>query len=134
MHSGKEEVGNAKTRKHRSPTDQPRRCRYLGDMCNEERSTHGCRSARSISRSEFIMIASFAQLYTKLTEGKYATKLYGDQAANGMAEEEDSDAGGDIEAEINKELADIRKPTMQPLFQSVKLDTQCCKQILPLQC
>lgn len=80
------------------------------------------------------MIASFAQLYTKLTERKYATKLYGDQAANGMAEEEDSDAGGDIEAEINKELADIRKPTMQPLFQSVKLDTQCCKQILPLQC
>ncbi|KAF3047712.1 hypothetical protein E8E12_011477 [Didymella heteroderae] len=55
----------------------------------------------------------------------YATKLYGEQAANGTAEEEDSDAGGDIEAEINKELADIRKPTVQPLFQSVKLDTQC---------
>ncbi|KAF3047200.1 hypothetical protein E8E11_002126 [Didymella keratinophila] len=55
----------------------------------------------------------------------YATKLYGEQVANGTVEEEDSDAGGDIEAEINKELADIRKPTVQPLFQSVKLDTQC---------
>ncbi|KAF3005147.1 hypothetical protein E8E13_010449 [Curvularia kusanoi] len=56
----------------------------------------------------------------------YATKLYGDQATNGSAEdEEDSDAGGDIEAEINKELADIRKPTVKPLFTSVKLDTQC---------
>lgn len=32
----------------------------------------------------------------------------------------------DIEAEINQELADIRKPAGRPLFTSVKLDTQCC--------
>jgi tRNA acetyltransferase TAN1 len=66
----------------------------------------------------------------QLTGSKYATKLYGEQITNGTTEGEDSDAGGDIEAEINKELADIRKPTVQPLFQSVKLDTQCCKRIL----
>jgi tRNA acetyltransferase TAN1 len=33
----------------------------------------------------------------------------------------------DIEAEITKELADIRKPSTKPLFTSVKLDTQCRK-------
>lgn len=62
-----------------------------------------------------------------LTYLQYATKLYGEQAVNGTVEDEDSDAGGDIEAEINKELADIRKPIVKPLFTSVKLDTQCCK-------
>lgn len=72
---------------------------------------------------------TFHRRYTQLTDLKYATKLYGEQAANGTAGDEDSDAGGDIEAEINKELADIRKPTVKPLFTSVKLDTQCCKQI-----
>ncbi|OSS46429.1 hypothetical protein B5807_08476 [Epicoccum nigrum] len=55
----------------------------------------------------------------------YATKLYGDQTANGSEEEGDSDVGSDIEAEIKKELADIRKPAVKPLFTSVKLDTQC---------
>ncbi len=64
-----------------------------------------------------------------LIDRKYATKLYGDQAANGTdgGEEEDSDVVGDIEAEINKELSDIRKPAVKPIFTSVKLDTQCCK-------
>ncbi|KAJ4344994.1 hypothetical protein N0V95_006031 [Ascochyta clinopodiicola] len=56
----------------------------------------------------------------------YATKLYGEEAVDGATEDNDSDAGGDIEAEINKELADIRKPVVKPLFTSVKLDTQCC--------
>ncbi|KAH6637761.1 hypothetical protein C7974DRAFT_432618 [Boeremia exigua] len=55
----------------------------------------------------------------------YATKLYGDQADGTAKDDEDSDAGGDIEAEIKKELAEIRKPTVKPLFTSVKLDTQC---------
>ena len=81
-----------------------------------------------------IKFRGFAIANAQLTDSKYATKLYGEQAANGTAEEEDSDAGGDIEAEINKELADIRKPTVQPLFQSVKLDTQCCKQYLHSWC
>jgi tRNA acetyltransferase TAN1 len=54
---------------------------------------------------------------------QYATKLYGPQTAEGAIENEDSDDGGDIEAEIQKELADIRKPTVKPLFTSVKLDT-----------
>jgi tRNA acetyltransferase TAN1 len=66
----------------------------------------------------------------QLIGSQYATKLYGEQIANGTVEDDDSDAGGDIEAEINKELADIRKPTVKPLFQSVKLDTQCCKRTI----
>jgi hypothetical protein len=47
--------------------------------------------------------------------------------------DDDSDSeGGDIEAEIKKEIADIRKPTTKPLFTSLKLDTQCCKDTQPL--
>ncbi|KNG52626.1 thump domain-containing protein [Stemphylium lycopersici] len=57
---------------------------------------------------------------------QYATRLYGTTEATGTAGDDDSDSeGGDIEAEISKELADIRKPTTMPLFISVKLDTQC---------
>ncbi len=48
--------------------------------------------------------------------------------ADGTAEDGDADEDqGDIEAEIQKELEGIRKPTAKPLFTSVKLDTQCCK-------
>lgn len=78
---------------------------------------------------ELCYLASSLLEIPKLTDRKYATKLYGEQAVNGTpdADEDDSDIGGDIEAEINKELADIRKPAVKPLFTSVKLDTQCCK-------
>ncbi|KAI8939410.1 hypothetical protein NX059_003192 [Plenodomus lindquistii] len=58
--------------------------------------------------------------------GEYATKLYGSSEAKVTAEDEASDSdGGDIEDEIKKEIAEIRKPTTKPLFSSVKLDTQC---------
>jgi tRNA acetyltransferase TAN1 len=54
--------------------------------------------------------------------------LYGEDQTTGTAEQDDSDAAdGDIEAEIKKELDDIRHPTTDPLFMSIKLDTQCCK-------
>ncbi|KAH6859986.1 hypothetical protein AA0119_g12058 [Alternaria tenuissima] len=57
---------------------------------------------------------------------EYATTLYGTAESNGTAAEDSSDSeGGDIEAEIKKELADIRKPATKPLFTSLKLDTQC---------
>jgi len=46
-------------------------------------------------------------------------------AADDGSNEDDAD----IEAEIKKELADIRKPSTKPLFTSVKLDTQCRKQV-----
>ena len=47
---------------------------------------------------------------------------------SGDAEDPDSDEdGGDIEAEIQKEIDGIRKPAGEPLFTSVRLDTQCCK-------
>ncbi|KAH9862232.1 hypothetical protein IAQ61_010435 [Plenodomus lingam] len=57
---------------------------------------------------------------------EYATALYGTTEANATAMDDVSDSdGGDIEEEIKKEIADIRKPTTKPLFSSVKLDTQC---------
>ncbi|KAH7085911.1 THUMP domain-containing protein [Paraphoma chrysanthemicola] len=57
---------------------------------------------------------------------QYATKLYEPEQVDGEAADEGSDAEGeDIEAEIRKELADIRKPSAKPLFTSLKLDTQC---------
>ncbi|KAF2849410.1 hypothetical protein T440DRAFT_469504 [Plenodomus tracheiphilus IPT5] len=57
---------------------------------------------------------------------EYATRLYGTSEANATAGDDASDSdGGDIEDEIKKEIADIRKPTTKPLFSSVKLDTQC---------
>lgn len=57
---------------------------------------------------------------------EHATALYGTSEANLMAEDDASDSdGGDIEDEIKKEIAGIRKPTTKPLFSSVKLDTQC---------
>ncbi|KAF1920283.1 hypothetical protein BDU57DRAFT_544022 [Ampelomyces quisqualis] len=56
---------------------------------------------------------------------EYATKLYGPEQRSGVAADEGSVAEGDIEAEIDKELADIRKPITKTLFASVKLDTQC---------
>ena len=47
---------------------------------------------------------------------------------SGDAEDADSDEdGGDIEAEIQKEIDGIRKPAGDPIFTSVRLDTQCCK-------
>ncbi|KAL6709431.1 hypothetical protein ACN47E_001366 [Coniothyrium glycines] len=57
---------------------------------------------------------------------EYATKLYGTSSVDQATENKDSDGEeADIEAEIAKELADIRKPTTEPLFKSLKLDTQC---------
>jgi MoaA/NifB/PqqE/SkfB family radical SAM enzyme len=54
--------------------------------------------------------------------------MYGEQANGAEANADSEDEEQDIEAEIKKELADIRKPSTKPLFASVKLDTQCCKQ------
>jgi tRNA acetyltransferase TAN1 len=55
--------------------------------------------------------------------------VYGPEQTKDIAADEGSGSEEeDIEAEINKELADIRKPSTKPLFTSVKLDTQCCKQ------
>jgi hypothetical protein len=60
--------------------------------------------------------------------------VYGEQANGAEANEDEEDEEQDIEAEIKKELADIRKPSTKPLFTSVKLDTQCCKQRLVCMC
>ena len=54
--------------------------------------------------------------------------MYGIGESDALAGDDASDSdGGDIEEEIKKEIADIRKPSVKPLFASVKLDTQCCK-------
>ncbi|KAF2827566.1 THUMP domain-containing protein [Ophiobolus disseminans] len=56
---------------------------------------------------------------------EYATKVYQPEQSNTAAGDDDSNEEEvDIEAEIKKEVAEIRKPT-KPLFTSVKLDTQC---------
>lgn len=58
--------------------------------------------------------------------------MYGSAGTDEAAVNDESDSdGGDIEAEIKKEIADIRKPTTKPLFTSLKLDTQCCKDNQP---
>lgn len=60
---------------------------------------------------------------------KYAQLLYGDElaaeAAAGASDDDDGDGEINIEAEIQQELADIRKPQSKPLFWSIKLDVQC---------
>ncbi|THX68927.1 hypothetical protein D6D04_10439 [Aureobasidium pullulans] len=61
---------------------------------------------------------------------EYAQLLYGDQlAAEAGAAGSDDEGDGEIniEAEIQQELADMRKPPSQskPLFWSIKLDVQC---------
>jgi hypothetical protein len=62
-----------------------------------------------------------------LTSLQYAEKLYGPETTSGLAEDGNPDAEeDDIEAEIKKELADIRTPSEIPLFKSIMLDTQCC--------
>jgi hypothetical protein len=47
--------------------------------------------------------------------------LFGTTEVSGEEETKD----GNIEAEIEKELKDIRNPKSKPLFTSIKLDTQC---------
>ncbi|KAF2241975.1 THUMP domain-containing protein [Trematosphaeria pertusa] len=57
---------------------------------------------------------------------EYASKMYEVSQTAGAAEGGESDEdGGDIESEIQKEIEGIRKPAVDPLFTSVKLDTQC---------
>ncbi|KAF2734685.1 hypothetical protein EJ04DRAFT_602369 [Polyplosphaeria fusca] len=56
----------------------------------------------------------------------YASQLYGTTHGTGAARDDNADEqGADIEAEIQKELDDIRTPDADPLFTSVRLDTQC---------
>ncbi|KAH0084662.1 hypothetical protein KCU96_g10654, partial [Aureobasidium melanogenum] len=59
---------------------------------------------------------------------EYAQLLYGDElAAEAGAAGSDDDGDGEIniEAEIQQELAGMRKPQEKPLFWSIKLDVQC---------
>ncbi|OCK99545.1 uncharacterized protein K441DRAFT_653121 [Cenococcum geophilum 1.58] len=62
------------------------------------------------------------------TFDEYARKLYGashdDAAAEGGEAEQDEP---DIEVEIQRELENISKPTMEPLFTHIRLDTDCGK-------
>lgn len=58
---------------------------------------------------------------------KYAQLLYGDELAAeaGVGSDDEGDGEINIEAEIQQELQDIRKPQAKPLFWSIKLDVQC---------
>jgi hypothetical protein len=56
---------------------------------------------------------------------QYAQLLYGDELAAEAGSDDEGDGEINIEAEIQQELADIRKPQAKPLFWSIKLDVQC---------
>ena len=54
--------------------------------------------------------------------------MYADTLAAEAAEGEDSGASDlDIESEIKKEIEEIRRPKVEPLFKNIKLQGQCCK-------
>jgi hypothetical protein len=57
--------------------------------------------------------------------GKYSGKIY-DIGATADSKDDQVDVE-DIDAEIAKELDSLRKPDSQPLFTSIRLDTQCRK-------
>ncbi|KAK8203896.1 THUMP domain-containing protein [Phyllosticta capitalensis] len=62
------------------------------------------------------------------TFDQYCKKLYGvngDGTTEGSGDASDEEDGGDIEAEIKKEIEGIRKPTKEPLFRSVRIETDC---------
>lgn len=58
---------------------------------------------------------------------EYAELLYGDVLAGDGADggEEEQEASGGIESEIQSEVAGIKKPSTVQLFTSVRLDVQC---------
>jgi hypothetical protein len=55
---------------------------------------------------------------------QYAGRIY---KSSGTAKMQDADATGgtDVDAEIEKELAEMRQQSSEELFTSVRLDTQC---------
>lgn len=63
---------------------------------------------------------------------QYAQLLYKDELAaeaGAGASDDEGDGEINIEAEIQQELADIRKPQSKPLFWSIRLDVQCGKRL-----
>jgi hypothetical protein len=79
-----------------------------------------------ISSTRYVMVAVIDD-YANI-ESQYAQLLYGDElAAEAGAAGSDDEGDGEIniEAEIQQELQDIRKPQAKPLFWSIKLDVQC---------
>ncbi|EON65164.1 hypothetical protein W97_04401 [Coniosporium apollinis CBS 100218] len=56
---------------------------------------------------------------------EYARALYGDQEGDSAAEKREGAEVDDIEAEIRREVEDIRKPTTAPLFSNIRLDGDC---------
>ncbi|KAK8155546.1 hypothetical protein BC567DRAFT_38674 [Phyllosticta citribraziliensis] len=66
------------------------------------------------------------------TFDQYCKKLYGvsgdgtaEEGGDGSGDDDDDEKEGDIEAEIKKEIEGIRKPTQEPLFRNVRIDTDC---------
>ncbi|KAF1982032.1 hypothetical protein K402DRAFT_424879 [Aulographum hederae CBS 113979] len=53
----------------------------------------------------------------------YAARLYG--TGVDAEDQQDADPSADIEAELKKELDDLKKPAEEPLFTPIKLQTQC---------
>jgi tRNA acetyltransferase TAN1 len=59
---------------------------------------------------------------------QYASQMYGANQTNSASEgKESDDDGDDIENEIQKEIEEMQKPTISPLFRPAKVDTECCE-------
>ena len=88
-----------------------------------------------ISSTKYLIIAPIND-YANL-EPQYAQLLYGDELtaeAGAAGSDDEGDGEINIEAEIQQELQDIRKPQDKPLFWSIKLDVQCGQYICVVSC
>ena len=63
----------------------------------------------------------------RLRHEQYSEKLFDlkPDAKSGKDAPENTAEHDDLDAEIEKELSSLRKPETQPLFSSIRLDTQC---------
>jgi hypothetical protein len=77
-----------------------------------------------ISSMRYVMAVATISYYANVRY-QYAQLLYGDELAAEAGSDDEGDGEINIEAEIQQELADIRKPQAKPLFWSIKLDVQC---------
>lgn len=99
----------------------------MGDVQHEDegqmhRRAHGLLRGGTHSNSHH------ARLVVDATNvPQYASKLYGTSGNDGTDEDSVSGEATDIEADIKREVEDMRKPDLEPLFTPITIDTECRK-------